>query len=208
MSNKSERFMHTLMQQAQQQIKDVRLIEFGHIASYDPVTHAVKVLFPSLQDNDEKSILSGWMQLGTFWAGNKFGALYHPHGGATFENPEQGEQVVVVIVDRESGVSATAHLLFNDEMLSPGPDVPTEPGDFLLKHESGSLIHFKANGDIHVVTDHDLVADVGHDLTVNVVHDATIMVGNNATITVEGDANAHVIGDLTVQAATIVMTTP
>lgn len=181
----SERLLHLYLQQTQQQLKEVRLVEFGHIASFDPASYAVKVIFPALQDVDNNPILSGWLPLGSGWVGNGFGAFFHPHGGATFEHPNQGEEVVVVVAEREQGVSAIANLLFNDTMQPPAAN--TQPGDYLLRHESGSFLHFKSTGDVHLTTQHDLIATVGHDADVMAVNSANVTspainLGNGGTL--------------------------
>jgi len=164
-------WMELAMHQAQQQIQDVKLVVMGHVSSYDPEKHAVKVMIPHMRDEDDNPLETNFIQLGTLMVGDHWGIQYAPKGGATPDEPTQGEQCLVMILNRKDGLFACAHLLFNDDMKPPGDgnednigndkggdnDDPQghnrmEGGEFQCHHESGSFLKFYQNGDVQVYT--------------------------------------------------------
>lgn len=151
MSNLNE-FAHLVMQSAQQQISEMRLLFFGHIANYDPKTHSAQVVIPTLRNANGVAILTPYLQLGTIWAGNNFGVQVAPYGGATPENPTQGEQCIVDCMFKKNNLMASSVMLFNVINQPPGADIRNytelQSGECIIVQKSGSYIYFKENGSI------------------------------------------------------------
>jgi hypothetical protein len=166
--NHADELMHLIMQGARQTIGDVRVAVTGHVTSYDPTTHAVKVAIPTFRlaqgvgpaseatvtnaDGTGDVIISPWIPLGTPWAAKGAGMQVAPHPGTT---PTAGDQAMIVIEEREAGMSCVACLTFND--INQPPDATLKAGEAVLKHDSGTLIKFFQNGDltetaVHVFT--------------------------------------------------------
>ena len=99
----------------------------GLISAYDPKEYAIKV---SLQPTGEET---GWIPLGTPWAGNGFGFAAGPMIGAEVE------------VDFDSGtigVGMAGSQFYNNEDRCPGPP----SGELWIVHQSGSLLKFLNSG--------------------------------------------------------------
>lgn len=143
MSSGVDQFAHMIKQAASQQNDQPRPFAFGHIASYDPKTGRVRVIIPTLRGDDGTPVLTPWMKLGTAFAGNGFGLQVAPEGGASFDNPTAGEQVLVSIIDADSGTSLAASMLFSDAQLPPFPDMVG--GEFGLQAKGGSFVRLKAD---------------------------------------------------------------
>lgn len=103
----------------------------GVITAYDPVEYAIKV---TLQPTGEET---GWIPLGTPWAGDGWGFAAGPMIGAEVEiNFDSGTV----------GVGMAGSQFYNNEDRCPGPP----SGEFWLVHKSGSLLKFLNSGEILV----------------------------------------------------------
>ena len=217
-----------------EQVGDIEPHLVGHLIEYDVKTHMGRVLFPTRRavddSGDEQPMESGWIQIGASGAvGDQFGDQYCFKGGATADNPEQGEQVQVSIQHRASGLCAVGNVTYNDSMTPPGAgggntdnnDTALEdtdgtaqlkPGEYIYKHESGSFLKFYENGDIGIFAAQNVVVRAQEDCDVTVVEgDLNVIVEKgDANITVTaGDLNATVaIGDanITATAGSVVVT--
>ena len=143
-----EEILHLIKQAVQQQVGDYRPFVYGHVASYDPARHRVKVIVPTLRDENDVPVLSPWMPLGTLGVGAGYGIQVAPKGGATFENPTAGEQVIIKMLDPDTGTAMCAHLQFNEVMAPPFTDL--KGGEVGIKQPSGSFLRMHENGDIEI----------------------------------------------------------
>jgi len=171
---------HQIKHAAQQQGDSPRPFVYGHISSYDPKLHRVRVVFPSLRDEADNPVLSSWMPLESHWVGPSWGFQVAPIGGATQQNPTQGEMVQVHFVEHRYGVTSCAKMFFNQVNQPPFTDL--KPGEMGMKHQSGSYLKFTNDGNVTAVTHQDLVATVGRDATVTPTRDAVVTAGRNATV--------------------------
>lgn len=144
----SDELLHQIKHAAGQQAQEFRAFAYGHVASYDPKTNRARVLFPAFRDQLGNMVLSPWLPCPTMWTGNGFGMQVAPFGGATSENPNRGEQCIVELIERQYGVTAIAHLTFNDSMTPPFPGML--PGEFGMKSKTGSTFYMDAAGNITV----------------------------------------------------------
>jgi hypothetical protein len=186
-----DEIMHTFMLQAQQQHQDMRLGLVGHIADYDYQTHSVTVYFPTLRDDTDQPLKSPWIPIGTGMVGNQYGIQIAPHGGATPANPTQGEQVLVSILERETGSSAVANLHYTDQHQPPydfGSNQHIQPGEIVVKHESGSYVRFRASGDVEVHSNRDIIATSGRDCNITSTRNTNITATDPGVINCTGAA--------------------
>ena len=118
----ADELVHMVRQAAQQQAEDgLGPFAYGHIASYDPARHRVRVIFPGRRDENGLLVMSGWMPMSTAAVGAGWGLQYVPVGGATQQNPTAGEQVLVGILDRKRGTAAVLAVYYGaDAAPSPG----------------------------------------------------------------------------------------
>lgn len=167
-----------------QQTQGQKPFVYGHIASYDPAQHRVTVILPSIRNEDGTPVLTGWMPLGTIWAGTKgqnpLGIQVAPFGGASFENPTDGEQVIVQVIERTYGVMVVASMLFNE--VASAPDQFILPGECVIQSPSGSFLKFQANGEIAV---HAPLLSADGNLTVGSGASGTFTSAEGLTITVQ-----------------------
>jgi phage baseplate assembly protein gpV len=162
-----DEFSHTIKQHVEQVVSEIRPFVYGHIANYDEQTHRVRCIIPSMQDANGQPLLSPWMPMMTMSAANSgsggpYGGQIIYQGGATAQNPTQGEQVVIALFSRNRGVAVCLGTTFNTDNAPPAtklPDgaAPNEPGDFLWSNPSGALFRVRANGDIEFWTKNRLI---------------------------------------------------
>lgn len=224
-------WIHTVMQQAQQQVGDVRLVLFGHISSYDPQKHAVKVIIPAYRDETGAPLETSWIPLGTLAVGNGFGVQYAPHGGASANTPGNGEQVQVLIFNRATGLMAVAQMCFNDLMLPPGngdttPDATEigalegdphgraelKSGELIIRHKSGAFLKFYDSGTVQLFThdainlvaekDVNVIANDG-DVFVDAFENVDIQSGQDANLTSGGSLGLGAVAEINSQALNI-----
>lgn len=168
----ADELLHQIKHGASQQAGDDVPVAFGHIASYDPKLNRVRLTIPSWRDEGGNAVLTGWMPLTSGWVGNGWGMQIAPKGGASVDNPTQGEPCVISIVRKNQGVHLVAGLYFNQANMPPFPDLM--PGEFGMKHETGSLLRFTQDGDVLLTTFRDLVATVGRDALLAVTRDVLV----------------------------------
>jgi hypothetical protein len=172
-------------------------------------------------DGKPQPMETGWIQVGSGWTGDGFGQQYALKGGATKEEPEKGEQVQISLQHRSTGLSAVANLTFNDKMRPPGagteeqqqsggssggsgsqqndgarddPDGTEQlkPGEYIVKHESGTREKFYENGDLGVYIARNLIINIEGDCEI------TLKKGNLKVTLEDGDADIHLLkGDCT-----------
>ncbi|HFO0796471.1 phage baseplate assembly protein V [Enterobacter roggenkampii] len=99
----------------------------GVITAYDPKEYAIKA---SLQPTGEET---GWIPLGTPWAGNGWGFAAGPMIGA---------EVQIDFDSGTIGVGMAGGQFYNNEDRSPGPP----SGELWIVHQSGSLLKFLNSG--------------------------------------------------------------
>lgn len=202
-----DEFVH-MLKMAANQASDVTPFRYGHISSYDPTTHRVRCIIPSMTDQDGNPMLSGWMPMGTMSAGGGYGVQVIYKGGATAQNPTAGEQVLIAVFDRQRGVAAVPCMFFGGGLVPPNGDLPQQsdgfassasvgaPGDIIISAPpaqaggANSVIRLRQNGDIEIWA-------AGR-LNANVVGDANLIVGGDSTTTVTGTATVNAQGSVTV----------
>lgn len=101
----------------------------GVITAYDPAEYAIKV---ALQPTGEET---GWIPLGTPWAGNGWGFAAGPMIGA---------EVQVDFDSGQIGVPMAGSQFFNNEDRCPAPP----SGELWIVHQSGSMLKFLNSGAI------------------------------------------------------------
>lgn len=143
-----DNFLHQIKQAAQQQQDGAGPFVYGHIANYDPKLNRVRLILPSVRDENGNCVLTPWMQLGSAWAGNGFGFQVAPVGGATQEKPTAGEQCLVARIDRGQGFGAVLLMGFNQTSAPPVSDL--QPGEAVLMAQGGSFVRFHADKHIEV----------------------------------------------------------
>ncbi|HFI2181405.1 TPA: phage baseplate assembly protein V [Enterobacter roggenkampii] len=99
----------------------------GVITAYDPKEYAIKA---SLQPTGEET---GWIPLGTPWAGNGWGFAAGPMIGA---------EVQIDFDSGTIGVGMAGGQFYNNEDRSPGPP----SGELWIVHQSGSVLKFLNSG--------------------------------------------------------------
>lgn len=217
-----------LMHQASnEQVQDMELHLIGHVIEHDPVTNMCRVLLPTRRAEDDNGNVqvmeTGWIQVGSGQVGDGHGDQYHMVGGATAENPEQGEQVQVSIQHRASGLCAVANLTYNDTMQPPGAgpngdagddsnDNATDddgtlqlrPAERIIKQRSGTFIKLYSNGDIGIFAAADAVIRVHTDCKVIVEQgdlDVDVQLGNANVTLDQGDLDVAItLGDAAIHA--------
>jgi hypothetical protein len=143
-----DEFVHLLLRQQDANRPHAPVVAWGHIASYDPTTHTVKAVLPAYRNTSDVPIVTPWIPLGTLWVGNGWGIQIAPHGGASYTDPTAGEQCCVLLVDDQSSASMCAVLFSTALMPPPAPSL--QPGECMVRHESGTQLYFAASGDLYV----------------------------------------------------------
>jgi phage baseplate assembly protein V len=154
----------------------------GQITSVDPQTYMAKVML------EPWGIETGWLPLGTMSAGNGWGLFHLP--------PDETE-VVVDFIGGDVNNGRVRCVFHND---TDAPIAGLVQGEILLKHSSGSLLHFDADGNVNLVVANDLNAVVQGDTQISALGDITVVAQGDATITAQGDCTAAVEGDATIGA--------
>ncbi len=152
-----------------QQAEQLMVASTGWITSVDPVKYMAKVMLEPL------GVETGWLPIGTLYAGNGFGLV---------ALPDDGTEVTVIFEMGNVNVGKILLFNFND---TDAPPSGLQPGEAWLVHKSGSALKFHADGsvDLNPVTTLNLagggegVARVGDTVQVNVG-------GTNYTGTITG----------------------
>ncbi len=152
---RADELSHIIKQHVAQAMVDQKAFIYGHIANYDPVAHKVRLILPSLRDENGRAILTPWMPFGTTGAGQGGGFQYHPFTGATAANPTAGEQCMVMLLDKNQGVAAASVLFYGPGDATPASGLPAgaapfAAGEYLLGQKSGSFVRLHASGDVEV----------------------------------------------------------
>lgn len=204
-----------LVRQAASQGGDIKPFLYGHIASYDPTQHRVRCIIPSMTDQDGNPTLSPWLPMMSSSTGNGYGAQYIPFGGATADNPTNGEQVIIGMFDRQRGVGAVMGMLYHGTNPPPATDLPKQsdgftanaaanaPGDFIISAPpasagaANSFIRMRQNGNIEIWS--------AAQISINTIGDSNLNVGGNINATVTGNATVTA-ATVTIVGATIMLT--
>ncbi len=175
---------HLVRQAGGQQLVGYRPGVYGHIATYDAATHKVRCIIPSLRDADNAPVITPWLNLGSMWVGAGWGMQFAPLGGASVGNPTAGEQVQIVLADRERGVMAVPALYFTDAMLPPGG---LSAGEAVLRHRTGTFLKFHASGDVE--------ANAQGNVVVTATGNATVTAGGTAAVVAPAVKLCKVLAD-------------
>jgi hypothetical protein len=188
---------HQIKLASQQQGEDYGPFVYGHVSTYDPKTHSVRLIFPSMRDEDDNPILSAWMPLGTMLAGNGYGFQAAPMGGATLQNPTLGELCKVSRFDRTLGVGVIDGMMFNQVNLSP---VQNLAGGEIAVYAFGSFFRFYA--DKHIEFNSQAAIDITAVGNVNLTTQASTVISStgDVDITTQGALNATVTGAASINA--------
>lgn len=103
------------------------------ISSYDPNTHAVKVLI------QPENVESNWMQLGALGVGNGWGVLV---------GPQIGDQVQVSFSEGDFSTGVVVARVFSVQAAPP----VVKSGEIAIQHSSGSLLKFNADGTVNLTS--------------------------------------------------------
>ena len=144
----ADELLHQIKYAAAQQSDQHRPDVYGHVANYDPATHRVRLIIPSLTDGDGNYVPTSWMPLGTIMAGNAWGYQAAPMGGATAQNPTAGEKCKVTLLERNYGVTVCAEMAFDQVYVPPFTDL--QPGEIAIQAQSKSFLRFHTNGQVEV----------------------------------------------------------
>lgn len=177
-----DEFFHLLKQGAAQQSGGARSHIVGHISSYDPAKHRIRVIVPTYTDDGINFVESGWIKWPGMSVGPGYGVQFAPMGGATINEPMKGEGVLIQRLDNRLGNAAVVGLLFNDVDTAPG-GTTLQPGEIIIKAQSGSVLKGTKNGDWTF----DLVGDSGK-LVVNAKGDVDVTTLGDANVTASGQA--------------------
>jgi len=192
-------FYNLAQEQVDRQISGLKAAFVGYIQRYNPISHTVIIQNPlagdvpvaglaaafGLTGNTGMPLITGEIQLSTGMSaignGNpinndlpNYGIQLAPFGGANPEDNLDGEQVLVVILNNESGYSICAYLLFNDQAKPPGnsipiTNVPLKPGEWLWVHASGTTMHWDLQGNINIYLQQPPNATANMSANLNVV---------------------------------------
>lgn len=154
----------------------------GLITSVDPQTYMAKVML------EPWGVETGWLPIAAVGAGNGWGVFHLP--------PNNTE----VIVDFVGGAVDNGRIRGCFHNASDAPPDGLQQGEFLLKHESGSMLHFDTDGNVNVLVSKDLTAIVQGDTNISALGDLTAAIQGDATITAQGEGTIAVQGDATIGA--------
>lgn len=106
----------------------------GTVTSVDPNNYMVKVMLGAL------GIETGWLPLGTIYAGPGFGFWALPEQGT---GAQPGAEVTVLF---EMGNPNAGKVILSNWNDTDPPPTGLLPGDAALVHKSGSKLHFHIDG--------------------------------------------------------------
>ncbi len=167
---------------------------YAHISDYDPETHMVRVMIPALRGANNAPFLSGWIPFQSAWVGSGWGVQFAPLGGASYENPDAGELVLVQVLDSDDGAYMVAQPYFTNKMLPPL--VSIQAGEGIIQHKSGTYIYLKNTGDLAIQTNNDCNVTANKDCNitaksscnVNTTSNVSVTAGGNISLTANGGA--------------------
>lgn len=121
----------------------------AHIASYDPRTHSVRCIIPHWTPPlGGDPAITGWVPLGTLAANNGWGIQAAPLGGATFDDPTLGEQVVLLCLHAAQGYYIAVGITWPNVVQVAKPDI--QGGEIYVKSASGASVYLKTDGSVVV----------------------------------------------------------
>jgi phage baseplate assembly protein gpV len=150
----ADELVHVIKNLVLQEVREIRPFVYAHVASYDNVAHAVKVVVPSMRDDmTNEPLVSGWLNMPTHQSGSGTGVQIAPVGGASIQDPTAGEQALVALNDRGTGVASVIALYFNNKFEAPSPKLasPLLPGE-MVAYSNGVLVRWHQNGDLEIAT--------------------------------------------------------
>lgn len=150
----NDELVHVIKGLVQQAMQEFRPFVYAHISNWDPVAHAVRVVVPSIRDDQTGDpLMSGWLPLGTMQAGNGVGIQVAPLGGASTQNPTAGEQVLVALNERGTGVASVVTMFFNNKSAAPSPTlVSTLKAGEMVATSNGIVVRWHSDGTFEVTT--------------------------------------------------------
>lgn len=143
----NDELMHQVKLLVSQAVSEIRPWVYGHVASYDPQSHRVRLLLPALRDGHNNPSLSAWLPLGAAYAYNGTGIQWAPVAGATADQPTNGEQCMMLLNERGVGFAAVPCMFWNQSVQPPGVGV-IQPGELLIQQKLKTKIYLKENGDV------------------------------------------------------------
>ncbi len=194
---------HAMLHAAAQQSGSPLTAIPAFVASYDPSQHAVRcIIAPWVNAGYSQSQMTGWVPLMTPWMGNGWGMQIAPFGGATQDNPAQGEQIMLLVVNASNGSYIAGGYLYSSR--SSPPNTALGAGEAVLQHETGSKLYFQSDGSVLVNAAANLTATAAGNITATAGGNATVTAnGGDATVTASGNVSATAGGTAEVTAPSI-----
>jgi phage baseplate assembly protein gpV len=140
--------INQMMQRMGAQAAGTFTARMGTVSAYDPGTYAIKAVI------EPEGVETGFMPLLSPWVGANWGAFFAP---------EIGAQVLILFQEGSSQVPIAALFAFSTAM----PPVSVPSGEMLLKHQSGSLLHFDSGGNVIVTANAAMTLNAPAGCTVN-----------------------------------------
>ena len=120
---------------------------FGTVQSVDPVRHMAKVLL------QPEEVLTGWLPIVTTAAGAGWGMTAALTAGQqVFVAADSGDGQHGVILGAVHSSAAMPGKAFSTTTEN-GNGTPAQPGEFLLRHASGSCLRLCADGTVYIQGD-------------------------------------------------------
>lgn len=185
-----DELLHAIKAIVLQVMQEQRPFVYAHISNWDPVAHAVRVVVPSIRDElTGEPLVSGWLPLGTQQAGSGVGIQVAPVGGASLADPTAGEQCLVAVNERGTGVASVVSLFFNNKSLAPSST--------LVDPHSGDPSPLLA-GEM-VATSNGITVRWRSDQTFEVTAGRVdVTTSGDVDLTVKGNINETVVGDVSI----------
>jgi hypothetical protein len=125
------RLKNHFRQEAQRAVAGVSMSRWGIVQNYDPARYAARVLLMP------EEILTGYLPMGSPWVGDEWGF---------FAGPSVGDAVEVHFQQGSKGAGYIGSRFYT----AKSPPVAVPSGEFLLAHQSGSLIHLANDGSVTI----------------------------------------------------------
>jgi phage baseplate assembly protein gpV len=123
---------------AAEQVNQLMVAASGTVTSVDPTTYMAKVMIGAF------GIETGWLPIGTIYAGPGFGFVALPDQG-TIDQP--GTEVTVLFEMGDINAGKIILCNFNDV---DTPPTGLQPGDALFQHKSGGKLWFRSDGSVEL----------------------------------------------------------
>lgn len=154
----------------------------GLISSYDPVTHAVKVLL------QPEATETGWIPIRTSWAGNGWGDMAGPVLGAqvtiSFQegNRETGEMAGHVFSDVDRPLSVPSGERWIMHKLLQGLKLTNDGGLTFLGSQTGQSLTLNPDGSVVVQAKGGIIVTMAADGTLTLAGATSINLGSGGTM--------------------------